>query len=67
MAITSQLISASIEKSKCLIEIYDFISQEFNCDLLDLNSIVETSKIDGLHYDIENHQKIANALLDYLL
>lgn len=57
----------SIEKSKCLIKIYDFISQEFNCDLLDLNSIVETSKIDGLHYDIENHQKIANALLDYLL
>ena len=57
----------SIEKSKYLIEIYNFISQEFNCDLLDLNSIVETSKIDGLHYDIENHQKIANALLDYLL
>lgn len=57
----------SIEKSKFLSKIYNFISQEFNCDLLDLNSIVETSKIDGLHYDIENHQKIAKALLDYLL
>ena len=57
----------SIEKSKFLSKIYNSISQEFNCDLLDLNSIVETSKIDGLHYDIENHQKIAKALLDYLL
>ena len=57
----------SIEKSKYLSKIYNSISKEFNCDLLDLNSIVETSKIDGLHYDIENHQKIANALLDYLL
>ena len=51
-----------IEKSKKLSKIYQKISNEFNCLFVNLNDFVTTSKIDGIHYDVENHKKIANYL-----
>ncbi|MBQ4646540.1 MAG: hypothetical protein IJB79_04245 [Candidatus Gastranaerophilales bacterium] len=56
----------SIEKSKKLVEIYKKIALKNNCIFVDLNNIASVSKIDGLHYDIENHQKIANSLKEIL-
>lgn len=57
----------SIEKSKKLPEIYYSIAKEFNSEIIDLNLITKTSTIDGLHYDVENHIKIAKKLLDSIL
>ena len=57
----------SIERSKKLPEIFNNLAKKECCKMIDLNSVVEVSKIDGLHYDIENHQKIAKKLLDDLL
>lgn len=52
----------SIEKSKIICNIYEKIAKEHKCRFLDLNSIVTTSEIDGLHYDVASHQKIAEAV-----
>ena len=55
----------SIEKSKNLIEIYKKISKKYNCHLINLNDHLKVSKLDGLHYDIENHKILANLLIEY--
>ena len=56
----------SIEKSKQITPIYEKIANEYNCKFLDLNKIVTTSKIDGLHYDIEEHKKISQSIITLL-
>ena len=49
----------SIEDSKKLPELYKKISKEYNCNLIDLNTIITPSKIDGLHCEKEAHKQIA--------
>lgn len=56
----------SIEKSKKLPEIYKKVANKTNSLLINLNDFAETSNIDGLHYDIENHNKIARKLIEIL-
>lgn len=56
----------SIEKSHHLEKIYEQIAINNNCEFLDLDKIATPSKQDGLHYEIEEHQKIANAVLEIL-
>lgn len=56
----------SIEKSKELSKIYSSIADEFNCKFIDLNKIAKVSHADGLHYEIEEHKKIANYLKNFL-
>ena len=52
----------SIEKSKQICEIYKAAAYTFNCDFLNLDSIVTPSNIDGLHFDRQEQKKIANAV-----
>lgn len=56
----------SIEKSKQITPIYKKIANKYNCKFLDLNKIVAPSKIDGLHYEIEEHKKIAQSIITLL-
>lgn len=56
----------SIKKSEKLNKIYEKISNRYNCIYINLNDIATTSKIDGLHYDIENHIKIAKYIENIL-
>lgn len=56
----------SIEKSKQITSIYKKIANEYNCKFLDLNKIVIPSEIDGLHYEVEEHKKIAQSIITLL-
>ena len=56
----------SIEKSKLLSSIYEKIANKYNCEILDLNKIATPSKTDGFHYEIEEHNKIANCIFELL-
>lgn len=58
---------SSIEKSKKLPEIYSQIAQNKSCKFLDLNSCTQPSKIDGLHYEPEQHKIIAEKIYELLL
>ena len=53
---------SSVEKSKRLTEIYKKIANENKCSYLDLNEIAKVSEIDSLHYDKNEHLKIAKAI-----
>ncbi len=57
----------SIQKSKNLSKIYSEIAQNNNCKFLDLNTVVKPSKIDGLHYEPEQHKIIAEEIFHLLL
>jgi lysophospholipase L1-like esterase len=48
-------ILSSYEMSK----IYEKVAKENNCIFIDLNEVTDVSDIDGLHYTIEGHKKIA--------
>ena len=56
----------SIRKSKQITTIYEKIANEYNCKFLDLNKIVIPSEIDGLHYEVEEHKKIAQSIITLL-
>ena len=57
----------SIEKSNNIEKMFANISSDFDIDVIYLSKIAKTSAIDGLHYDIENHSKIADVLIDYCI
>lgn len=56
----------SIEKSRQLPLLYKKIAEKQNIEFLDLNSVVKTSSLDGLHYAPEQHLKIAQAIFTIL-
>lgn len=57
----------SIEQSKELSDIYENICLKNGCYFIDLNKITPVSELDGLHYSIESHKKIADFLFNFLL
>lgn len=52
----------SIEKSLYLTDIYKKASEETSSHFIDLNQIARVSVLDGLHYESEEHAKIAKAV-----
>lgn len=58
--------NTSISKSKKLNKIFKGISKETKAKVFYLSDITKTSAIDGLHFDIENHKKIADVLINYI-
>lgn len=62
-----QFDETSIEQSKRFFELYSAAASKKGCDIIDLNKIARVSEADGLHYDVEEHEKIAQALTDYFL
>ncbi len=56
----------SIEKSKKLAKIYERIAQKTGSDFIDLNKIATPSTADGLHFEEEEHKKIATEIFLHL-
>ena len=54
----------SIEKSTRLSSLFKSVAGETDSFFLDLNEIVVPSFLDGLHYEKEEHQKIAKAVIE---
>ncbi len=57
---------SSIEKSKYIAKIYEQIAKDNNCDFIDLNTLVDPSKIDGLHFEPSEHKKIAQEIFEHI-
>lgn len=61
-----QFDKKSIEKSLKISEIYSKSAKEKGCYFLDLDKIVKVSPLDGLHFEPEQHKKIAQAVCEGL-
>jgi len=59
-----QFNAESVQKSKLLPKIYKQAANQKNCICLDLNSYVQVSPLDGLHYSADAHSIIADELAD---
>lgn len=57
----------SIEKSKEVQSLYQKVAQKMDCYYFDFNSFVEASDTDGLHYDAQAHEIIAERLYSFIL
>lgn len=56
----------SIEQSSKLADIFEDICLKNGCYFIDLNKIAPVSELDGVHYSVESHKKIANFVFDFL-
>lgn len=61
-----QFNEKSIEASHKLGSLYKQTAEKCNCAFIDLNDIAEVSSVDGLHYSVHSHEKIAHAMYGVL-
>lgn len=62
IGVLSDIFSGGEEKSKLLGHYYQQVATKHNAAFLDLGSIVTVSEIDGIHYDQDQHIKLAQAV-----
>ena len=49
-------------KSRKLAHHYRLVAQELQCEFLDTAEVVVSSKIDAIHFDLEEHRKLGQAV-----
>lgn len=56
-------------EKKCvgLAEAYKALSNELNCHFFDAASVTSSSKVDGVHFDIDQHLIFGNALSQFII
>ena len=50
------------EKSKRLAGYYESVASAYGCLFFDTSTVIQSSKLDGLHFDPEEHQKLGIAV-----
>jgi lysophospholipase L1-like esterase len=56
-----------VELSKKLSGFYKQFAQESGVDFLDAGKIIQSSEVDGIHFDPEGHYKLASAVAELVL
>lgn len=56
------MFEGALDKSKQFNRYYKNVADSKNCHFLDAGEIVKTSNIDGIHWEISEHQKFAEAM-----
>jgi lysophospholipase L1-like esterase len=66
----AETFSGGIEKSKKLSRYYRSIADRYECSFFDASSVIQSSRVDGLHIDPEDHQilgkRLAQIVIDIL-
>jgi lysophospholipase L1-like esterase len=52
------------ERSAGLAESYEQIAREFGCEFFDAETATESSRVDGVHLDADQHQKLGEAMAE---
>ncbi|UCB45347.1 MAG: SGNH/GDSL hydrolase family protein [Spirochaetota bacterium] len=65
----AETFSGGVEKSKRLPQYYRRVADQYECKFFDTSSVIQSSKVDGLHIDPEDHvilgKAIAQIVIDY--
>lgn len=59
-----EIFKGAIKKAKKLINLYDDLAKQKQCDFLACHDHLQLSEIDGLHLDEVGHRKVANLILE---
>ena len=60
----AETFQGGVEKSKKLAGYYKSVASAYGCFFLDTATVIESSKLDGLHYDPEEHHKLGMAVAE---
>jgi lysophospholipase L1-like esterase len=63
----AETFTGGVEKSKKLASYYKNIAQRYECLFFDAGSVISASKLDGLHFDPEDHKKLGKTVADLVL
>ena len=58
----AETFSGGMEKSRVLAKHYKSIAEQYGCSFFDTSTVIQSSKLDGLHIDPEDHRKLAEAV-----
>jgi lysophospholipase L1-like esterase len=58
----AETFQGGVEKSKKLADYYKSVASAYGCHFLDTSTVIQSSKLDGLHYDPEEHHKLGRAV-----
>jgi lysophospholipase L1-like esterase len=56
-----EMLEEGIDKSKKFSIYYNMIADQFDCNFLDAGKIIKSSKVDGIHFDKDAHEKLGRA------
>lgn len=60
----AETFQGGVEKSKKLAHYYASVASVYGCLFFDTAAVIQSSKLDGLHYDPEEHHKLGMAVAD---
>jgi lysophospholipase L1-like esterase len=60
----AETFSGGVEKSRELASHYRSISEQYECTFFDTSRVIQSSKLDGLHIDPEDHEKLGHSLAE---
>ncbi|MCK4924210.1 MAG: SGNH/GDSL hydrolase family protein [Spirochaetes bacterium] len=58
----AETFSGGVEKSRELAKHYRMVAEQYQCGFFDTSRVIQSSRLDGLHIDPEDHQKLAETL-----
>ena len=58
----SETFQGGVEKSKKLAAYYESVAVSYGCQFFDSSTVIQSSKLDGLHFDSEDHHKLGAAV-----
>lgn len=63
----AETFQGGVEKSKKLGEYYKSVASAYGCLFRDTSTLIQSSRLDGLHYDPEDHHKLGIAVADIVI
>ncbi len=62
----SETFQGGVEKSKKLAAYYEPIAASYGCQFFDTSTVIQSSKLDGLHFDPEDNHKLGTAVANII-
>jgi lysophospholipase L1-like esterase len=62
----AETFQGGVEKSNKLAAYYESIASLYGCKFLDTATVIQSSKLDGLHFDPEGHYKLGTAVANII-
>ena len=62
----AETFEGGVEKSKKLAAYYASAAESYGCRFFDTSTVIQSSKLDGLHFDLEDHHKLGIAVANII-
>ena len=60
----SEMFEGAVQKSKRFARHYQRVAEEYGCEFLDTAQVIVSSRLDGIHFELEEHRKLGLAVAE---